>query len=105
MITPVDPQPATRSRSLTSPAASRRSTTTGLTLGGATTDKYYVSFNNVAVGKLEGSGLVSCRQAWNVKSPKVIVNQVRRPNNNATQFAQGYFSVLTRCSPVVMDRC
>jgi D-xylose transport system substrate-binding protein len=66
-----------------------------LTLGGATTDKYYVSFNNVAVGKLEGSGLVACVKAWNVKSPKVIVNHGAATDNNATQFAQGYFSVLT----------
>jgi D-xylose transport system substrate-binding protein len=66
-----------------------------LTLGGATTDKYYVSFNNVEVGKLEGQGLVSCVKAWKVKSPKVIVNHGAATDNNATQFAQGYFSVLT----------
>ena len=46
-----------------------------LTLGG--TRKYYVSFNNVQVGKLIGQGLVSCVAAWKVKSPQVIVMRGR----------------------------
>ena len=47
------------------------------------------------MGKLEGSGLVACVKAWKVNSPKVIVNHGAATDNNATQFAQGYFSVLT----------
>ena len=39
-----------------------------LTLGGSR--KYYVSFNNVQVGKLIGQGLVSCVAAWGVKKPQ-----------------------------------
>ena len=35
-----------------------------LTLGGSRA--YYVSFNNVTVGKLQGAGLVSCVKAWHV---------------------------------------
>jgi D-xylose transport system substrate-binding protein len=66
-----------------------------LTLGGSTSEKYYVSFNNVTVGKLLGSGLVSCVAAWKVKTPKVIVMRGSPTDNNATLFAQGYFDVLT----------
>jgi D-xylose transport system substrate-binding protein len=65
-----------------------------LTLGGATADKYYVSFNNVTVGKLIGGGMVSCVKAWKVKSPKVIVAHGATTDNNATLFATGYFDVL-----------
>jgi D-xylose transport system substrate-binding protein len=63
-----------------------------LTLGG--TRKYYVSFNNVQVGKLIGQGLVSCVAAWHVKSPQVIVMKGASTDNNATLFAQGYDAVL-----------
>jgi D-xylose transport system substrate-binding protein len=66
-----------------------------LTLGGATAGKYYVSFNNVTVGKLIGSGLVACVKAWHVSSPKVIVAHGATTDNNATLFAEGYFDILT----------
>ena len=63
-----------------------------LTLGGSRS--YYVSFTNVHVGKLIGNGLVSCVTAWHVTSPKVIVMHGTVTDNNATLFANGYFSVL-----------
>ncbi len=63
-----------------------------LTLGG--TRKYYVSFNNVQVGKLIGQGMVSCVAAWGVKKPQVIVMKGAPTDNNATLFAQGYDAVL-----------
>ena len=63
-----------------------------LVLGGSR--KYYVSFNNVQVGKLIGQGLVSCVAAWGVKSPQVIVMRGAPTDNNATLFAQGYDAVL-----------
>jgi D-xylose transport system substrate-binding protein len=63
-----------------------------LTLGGSR--KYYVSFNNVYVGTLLGSGLVSCIKAWGVKSPQVMVMHGAVTDNNATLFAQGYDAVL-----------
>jgi D-xylose transport system substrate-binding protein len=63
-----------------------------LTLGG--TRQYYVSFNNVQVGKLIGQGLVSCVAAWKVKKPQVIVMKGASTDNNATLFAQGYDAVL-----------
>jgi D-xylose transport system substrate-binding protein len=63
-----------------------------LTLG--SNAPYYVSFNNVAVGKLIGQGLVSCVSAWHVAHPNVIVMHGAATDNNATLFAQGYDSVI-----------
>jgi len=63
-----------------------------LVLGGQR--KYYVSFNNVQVGKLIGQGMVSCVAAWGVKKPQVIVMKGAPTDNNATLFAQGYDAVL-----------
>jgi len=63
-----------------------------LTLGGSRS--YYVSFNNVTVGKLIGKGLVSCVLAWHVKKPQVVVMRGAPTDNNATLFAQGYLSVI-----------
>jgi len=37
------------------------------------TNTYYVSFDNVHVGKLIGQGLVSCASAWGVTKPSVLV--------------------------------
>jgi D-xylose transport system substrate-binding protein len=65
-----------------------------LTLGGAKSGKYYVSFNNVNVGVLLGKGLVACVKAWKVTSPKVIVMRGAPTDNNATLFANGYLSIL-----------
>jgi len=60
-----------------------------LTLGGSA--EYYVSFDNVAVGKLQGQGLVKC-----LGGQKATVAELNGSptDNNATLFAQGYNSVL-----------
>ncbi|MGO9855187.1 MAG: sugar ABC transporter substrate-binding protein [Acidimicrobiales bacterium] len=63
-----------------------------LTLGGSRS--YYVSFNNVTVGKVMGEGLVSCVAAWHVSKPQVVVMHGATTDNNATLFAQGYDSVI-----------
>ena len=63
-----------------------------LTLGGSR--EYYVSFNNVSVGKLIGQNLVSCIAAWHVAKPQVVVMHGAATDNNATLFAQGYDAVL-----------
>jgi len=63
-----------------------------LTLGGSRS--YYVSFNNVQVGKLIGQGFVSCVTAWHVSKPQVAVMHGAATDNNATLFAQGYDAVL-----------
>jgi D-xylose transport system substrate-binding protein len=63
-----------------------------LTLGGGA--DYYVSFNNVAVGKLQGQGLVNCIKQQGIKNPTVAELNGSPTDNNATLFAQGYDSVL-----------
>jgi D-xylose transport system substrate-binding protein len=63
-----------------------------LTLGGSR--KYYVSFDNVQVGKLIGQGMVSCVTAWKVAKPNVLVMYGSPTDNNATLFAQGYNAVM-----------
>ena len=55
---------------------------------------YYVSFDNVAVGKLQGQGLVDCLNKGGVSNPKIAELNGSPTDNNATLFAQGYNSVL-----------
>lgn len=58
-------------------------------------DTYYVSFDNVQVGKLIGQGFKSCVQSWSVSKPQVFVlNGGEDTDPNAVSFAQGYNSVL-----------
>ena len=64
-----------------------------LVLGGPA-DRYYVSFNNVQVGKLIGQGEISCINAWGVKNPNILIMDGDPTDNNAKLFAQGYNSVL-----------
>lgn len=61
-----------------------------LTLGGSR--PYYVSFNNVTVGKVMGQGLVACAAQEKVAKPQVIVMRGDPTDNNATLFYQGYYS-------------
>ena len=63
-----------------------------LTLGGGA--DYYVSFDNVQVGKLQGQGLVNCIKQQGIKNPVVAELNGSPTDNNATLFAQGYNSVL-----------
>src|SRR5919108_5519987 len=63
-----------------------------LTLKGSA--DYYVSFNNVEVGKLQGKGLVSCLDHQKVAKPAIAELNGSPTDNNATLFAQGYNSVL-----------
>jgi D-xylose transport system substrate-binding protein len=55
---------------------------------------YYVSFDNVAVGKLQGQGLVNCLNKSGVSNPKIAELNGSPTDNNATLFKQGYDSVL-----------
>jgi D-xylose transport system substrate-binding protein len=64
-----------------------------LTLGGPD-DRFYVSFDNVSVGKLIGQGEVDCIAAWNVKDPNLLIMDGDPTDNNAKLFAQGYNGVL-----------
>ncbi len=56
---------------------------------------YYVSFDNVQVGKLIGMGFESCVSSWNVSNPQVFqLNGGEDTDPNAVSFAQGYNSVI-----------
>jgi D-xylose transport system substrate-binding protein len=63
-----------------------------LSLGGGA--DFYVSFDNVQVGKLQGEGLVKCLTAAGTKTPNIVEIDGDSKDNNATLFAQGYNSVL-----------
>jgi D-xylose transport system substrate-binding protein len=63
-----------------------------LTLNGGA--NYYVSFDNVAVGKLQGEGLVKCLTDMKATKPLVAELNGSPTDNNATLFKQGYDSVL-----------
>ena len=59
------------------------------------TNVYYVSFDNVQVGKLIGQGFLDCVTKWGVASPKVFqLNGGEDTDPNAVSFAQGYNSVI-----------
>ena len=59
------------------------------------TNTYYVSFDNVQVGKLIGKGFTDCVTAWGVSSPKVFeLDGGEDTDPNAVSFAQGYNSVI-----------
>jgi D-xylose transport system substrate-binding protein len=63
-----------------------------LTLGGSAS--YYVSFDNVAVGKLQGEGLVKCLSTSGKTKPVVAYLNGSPTDNNATLFKQGYDGVI-----------
>jgi D-xylose transport system substrate-binding protein len=59
------------------------------------TNTYYVSFDNVQVGKLIGTGFQSCLTSWGITSPKIFeLDGGEDTDPNAVSFAQGYNSVL-----------
>jgi D-xylose transport system substrate-binding protein len=64
-----------------------------LTLDTDATD-YYVSFDNEAVGRLQGEGLVGCLEASGPDKPAVAVLNGSPTDNNATLFKNGYDSVI-----------
>ncbi|MBF9133936.1 substrate-binding domain-containing protein [Plantactinospora sp. S1510] len=63
-----------------------------LTLGGSA--EYYVSFDNEAVGKLQGEGLVKCLTEKNAQKPVIAELNGSETDNNATLFKNGYDGVL-----------
>ncbi len=65
-----------------------------LTIEGEGAD-YYVSFDNEAVGRLQGEGLVAAVEAAGIPSPvRVAVLNGSPTDNNATLFKNGYDSVI-----------
>jgi D-xylose transport system substrate-binding protein len=63
-----------------------------LTLGGSA--QYYVSFDNTAVGKLQGEGLVKCLTDDKATKPVIAELNGAPTDNNATLFKNGYDGVL-----------
>jgi D-xylose transport system substrate-binding protein len=63
-----------------------------LTLGGGAS--YYVSFDNVAVGKLMGDGLQKCLTDLGKKTANVVLIDGDPTDNNAALFKQGYVTSL-----------
>jgi len=57
---------------------------------------YYVSFNNVRVGKLQGKGLVAALKAKKQYSKHPVISELNGDikDNNAKLFKQGYDSIL-----------
>jgi D-xylose transport system substrate-binding protein len=59
------------------------------------TSTYYVSFDNVQVGKLIGQGFMDCNTSWGVKNAKVFtLDGGQNSDPNAVDFAKGYNSVV-----------
>ncbi|MDH2424265.1 substrate-binding domain-containing protein [Sphaerisporangium sp. TRM90804] len=63
-----------------------------LTLGGSAS--YYVSFDNVKVGALQGEGLIKCLDDKKVEKPIIAQLHGSPTDNNATQFKEGYQGAL-----------
>jgi D-xylose transport system substrate-binding protein len=55
---------------------------------------YYVSFDNEAVGNLQGEGLVSCIEEAGTSNPQIAVLNGSPTDNNATLFKNGYDGVI-----------
>ena len=67
-----------------------------LTLNGGA--QYYVSFDNVAVGTLQGEGLAKCLEAKGKSTANIVYLNGSPTDNNATLFKQGYDGVLSKMS-------
>jgi D-xylose transport system substrate-binding protein len=65
-----------------------------LTLNGGA--QYYVSFDNVAVGTLQGEGLAKCLEEEGKSSGNIVYLNGSPTDNNATLFKQGYDGVLSK---------
>jgi D-xylose transport system substrate-binding protein len=63
-----------------------------LTLGGGA--DFYVSFDNVQVGKLQGEGLIKCLGDAKVTKANIVYINGAATDNNATLFKQGYVEAL-----------
>jgi D-xylose transport system substrate-binding protein len=63
-----------------------------LTLGG--TAEYYVSFDNTAVGRLQGEGLAQCLEENGATEANIAFLNGSPDDNNATLFSQGAHEVL-----------
>jgi D-xylose transport system substrate-binding protein len=67
-----------------------------LTLNGGA--QFYVSFDNVAVGTLQGEGLAKCLEEKGKSTANIVYLNGSPTDNNATLFKQGYDGVLSKMS-------
>lgn len=67
-----------------------------LTLGGGAA--FYVSYDNVKVGELQGKSLTQCQQVKGKSAVKYVDVNGAPTDNNATLFKQGYDGVLSKTS-------
>ena len=65
-----------------------------LTDGGSAS--YYVSYDNVKVGEDQGTALTQCSQVKGLSTVNYVEIDGAPTDNNATQFKQGYTSVLSK---------
>ena len=65
-----------------------------LTAGGSAS--YYVSYDNVKVGEDQGTALTQCPQVKGKSAVNYVEIDGAPTDNNATLFAQGYNSVLSK---------
>ena len=56
---------------------------------GGPEDRYYVSFNNITVGKTIGQGEIDCISAWKVSKPNILIMDGDPADNNAKLFKKG----------------
>ncbi len=95
MVTPPD-DTATMSSSIPTMKAAAQGVKTidydRLTLNGSAS--YYVSFDNEAVGRLQGEGIKSCLDAAGKSKARIVYLNGSPTDNNATLFKAGYDSVL-----------
>jgi D-xylose transport system substrate-binding protein len=63
-----------------------------LTVGGSAS--YYVSFDNEAVGRLQGEGIKACLDSAGKSKARIVYLNGSPTDNNATLFKAGYDSVL-----------
>ena len=63
-----------------------------LTLGGGAS--YYVSFDNVVVGQLQGEGLIAALDAQGKTKANIVYVNGAATDNNATLFKEGYAAAL-----------
>jgi len=63
-----------------------------LTPGG--THNYYVGYDSLKVGVLQGQGLVNCIAAWKVKNPNIIFMRGDPTDYNSALYAEGSDAIL-----------
>jgi len=89
LVDPIDSQTGKQIQTAASAAGVTMISYDRATFQGSNT--YYVSFDNVQVGKLIGTGFMQCVTDWGVTSPKVYtIDGGQDTDPNAIDFAKGY---------------